>query len=66
MILTLRVFETTDGKYLGREFVVDTDNIGPVSVEPGVIFRVRKVENLGGGIFRFSNDNYVAYARIVG
>jgi hypothetical protein len=65
MILTLRVFETTDGKYLGREFVVDTDNIGAVEVEPGVVFRVRKVEKLDGGIFRFFNDNYVAYARVV-
>jgi hypothetical protein len=65
MILTLRVFETTDGKYLGREFSVDTENIGAVQVESDVVFRVQKIENLGGGVFRFSNDNYVAYARIV-
>ena len=67
--MLLRVVETTDGKYRGREFEVNLDpSLLPIRipVEPGVNFEIDTVDQLPDGRLRFSNANYVAIAEVIG
>ena len=51
-----RVIETTDGKYIGLVF----DDQEPLITPDGITFHPTKIQDLGNGIVRFSNSNYVA------
>lgn len=56
-----RVIETTDGKYLGLEF----DDTKPIITPDGITFEPTKVQDLGNGLIRYSNSNYVVLTKAV-
>jgi len=55
-----RVKETTDGKYVGLIF----DDTQPFLSPDGILFRPTKVQDLGEGLVRYSNSNYVVLTEI--
>lgn len=56
-----QVIETTDGKYVGLRF----DDTKPFVSPEGIAFHPTKVQDLGGGLVRYSNSNYVVSAKEV-
>lgn len=57
-----RVIETTDRQYIGMEISVDDQAIpGAVTLPDGDEIRIETLERLGGGLFRVSNPNYIAF-----
>lgn len=56
-----RVIETTDGKYVGLWF----DDTKPFISPDGITFHPDKMQDLGGGLMRYSNSNYVVLTKEV-
>ena len=63
--MRLTVIDTTDHQYLGLTMDLPNPILTDVRlpVSEGVTFRVDKTEDLGGGLYRYSNPHYVAIAR---
>lgn len=62
MIRSFRVLETTDRQYVGCTISIDDESIpGSVTMQDGDELHIDVIENLGGGMFRVSNTNYIAY-----
>lgn len=57
-----RIITTTDGKYIGD--LIDT-TIQPITSSDGVVFDVAKMQDLGGGKWRYSSSNYVVETKEV-
>lgn len=51
----MKIVETTDGRFLGREF----DETLPIVLDKGTVFVPDKVELLPDNGKRFSNSSYV-------
>mgnify|MGYP003656350757 CR=1 FL=1 len=66
--MKLEVIKTTDNNFLGRTFDVPSINLTGVNipVSTDVVFSITKSEDLGGGIHRYSNSNYIVIVREVG
>jgi hypothetical protein len=57
-----QIVETTDGKYLGLVFDdQQTSFIAP----DGILFKPTKTQDLGDGVVRYSNSNYVVTTKEV-
>ena len=56
-----RVIETTDNKYVGLVF----DDTEPFKSPDGIMFHPTKVQDLGDGLMRYSNSNYVVLTQVV-
>jgi len=54
-----RIIETTDGKYVGLVF----DDTKPFISPDGIEFKVDKIQDLGGGLVRYSNSNYIVLSK---
>lgn len=50
-----RIIETTDDKYVGFVFDDTKPFVGP----DGIPFHPDKVQDLGGGLVRYSNSSYI-------
>ncbi len=57
--MIVQIIETTDGKYIG--LIADTDK--PMISPDGIEFHPAKVQDLGNGLYRFSNSNYIIEAK---
>lgn len=53
--MIVQVINTTDGKYIGEK----ADVSKPITSPDGINFVPTKVQDLGGGYYRYSNSNYV-------
>ena len=53
--MIVQITNTTDGKYIGET----ADTTKPMVSSDGINFVPTKVQDLGGGYFRYSNSNYV-------
>jgi hypothetical protein len=54
MDIRLRIYATTDGKFVGREIIWDG-----VSLQlNGFTYEAHQVIDLGGGLWRIHNSNY--------
>jgi hypothetical protein len=61
MDIRLRIFATTDGKFVGREIIWDG-----VSLQlNGFTYEAHQVLDLGGGFWRIHNSNYSIDAKEV-
>jgi len=49
-----RIIETTDNRFIGTEF----DDRKPIVLD-GFVFDSTQKQDLGGGLIRYSNSNYV-------
>lgn len=49
------IIETTDGKYIGLQF----ENIEDLELPDGCTFKAAKVQEVSGGLTRYSNTNYI-------
>jgi hypothetical protein len=56
-----QIIETTDGKYIG--FVFDDQT---AFILGGSLFRPTKIQDLGNGIIKYSNSNYVVTTKTKG
>jgi len=56
-----QIIETTDGKYIGLKF----DDTKPLISPDGIEFKVDKIQDLGGGLVRYSSSQYIALTREV-
>jgi len=56
-----KIVETTDGKYIGLIF----DDTKPFISPDGIEFKVDKIQDLGGGLVRYSNSNYIVLSKEV-
>ena len=62
MDMRLKIYATTDGKFVGKEIVWDG-----VSLQlNGFTFEPHQVLDLGGGLWRIHNSNYSIDAKDVG
>jgi len=57
--MIVQIIETTDDKYIG--LIADTDR--PMVSPDGITFHPTKVQDLGNGLYRFSNSNYIIEAK---
>jgi hypothetical protein len=56
-----RITETTDGKFIGDDFDCEAHYLSD-----GSDFRSTSTQDLGGGIVRYSNSNYVILTKEYG
>ena len=59
--MIVQVISTTDGKYIGEKADVSKPIVSP----DGVNFVPTKVQDLGGGYYRYSNSNYVIEVKAI-
>ena len=53
--MIVQIISTTDGKYIGEKADVSKPIVSP----DGINFAPTKVQDLGGGYYRYSNSSYV-------
>ena len=56
-----KITATTDGKYIGLQF----DDSQPLVSPDGINFKPTNIQDLGNGVVRYSNSNYVALTKEV-
>jgi hypothetical protein len=61
--MTRRIVETTDNKYIGLVFE-DDEPLTLISPD-GITFIPDKIQDLGDGLVRYSNSNYVLLAKAI-
>ena len=50
-----QIIETTDGKFIGLQF----ENIEDLKLPNGFTFGSEKIQQVSGGLTRYSNRNYI-------